>query len=67
MEMESLCFAAMCTQANIRGAVVCVTLLDRLKEDQLNISREILKMWEERPAVVVARFIRSRLQLDVAK
>ena len=35
MEMESLCFAALCHHAGIRGAVVCVTLLNRLKGDQV--------------------------------
>ena len=35
MEMESLCFAALCHHAGIRSAVVCVTLLNRLKGDQV--------------------------------
>lgn len=64
IEMESLCFAAMCTQADIRGAVICVTLLDRLTEDQINVSRETLKRWEERPAAIVARFIRRDLEIE---
>lgn len=36
MEMESLCFAALCNHAGIRGAVICVTLLNRLKGDQVS-------------------------------
>ena len=35
IEMESTCFAALTHQAGIRSAVVCVTLLDRLNEDQV--------------------------------
>ena len=34
MEMEALVFAALTHLAGIRSAVVCVTLLDRLKGDQ---------------------------------
>ena len=35
IEMESTCFAALTHQAGIRSAIVCVTLLDRLNEDQV--------------------------------
>lgn len=35
IEMESLCFAALTHHAGIQAAVVCVTLLDRLKGDQV--------------------------------
>ena len=34
MEMEALVFAALTHLAGVRSAVVCVTLLDRLKGDQ---------------------------------
>lgn len=33
--MEAVGFAALTYQAGIRSAVVCVTLLDRLKGDQV--------------------------------
>ena len=36
MEMEALVFAALTNMAGIRSAVVCVTLLDRLKGDQVD-------------------------------
>lgn len=36
IEMEVLPFAALTHQAGIKGAVVCVALLDRLKGDQVN-------------------------------
>lgn len=35
IEMESICFAALTHHAGIQSAVVCVTLLDRLKGDQV--------------------------------
>lgn len=38
IEMESVCFAALTHYAGIQSAVVCVTLLDRLKGDQVNKS-----------------------------
>lgn len=37
IEMESLAFAALTHHAGIKAAVICVTLLDRLKGDQVRI------------------------------
>ena len=37
IEMESLAFAALTHHAGIKAAVVCVTLLDRLKGDQVSV------------------------------
>jgi uridine phosphorylase len=64
IEMESICFAAMCRQCNVRGAVVCVTLLDRLHGDQVNTPVDIMKLWDKRPAVLVARYICSQLGIQ---
>jgi len=64
IEMESLCFAAMCHRANIKGAVACVTLLDRLQGDQIDTPHEVLKSYDERPAILVARLIRRKLGLE---
>lgn len=36
IEMESLAFAALTHHAGIKAAVICVTLLDRLRGDQVN-------------------------------
>jgi len=41
IEMEATAFAAITHAANIRSAVVCVALLNRLKGDQVAISRSI--------------------------
>ncbi|CAK8681804.1 uridine phosphorylase 1-like [Clavelina lepadiformis] len=59
MEMESACFTAMCNRANTKCAVICVTLLNRLHGDQVNVAKEVLKSWENRPQEIVAEFIRS--------
>ena len=37
IEMESLAFAALTHMAGIRAAVVCVSLLDRIKGDQVRL------------------------------
>ena len=37
MEMEALVFGALTHMAGVRSAVVCVTLLDRLKGDQVSV------------------------------
>ena len=36
IEMESTCFAALTHLGCIKSAIVCVTLLDRLNEDQVH-------------------------------
>lgn len=61
IEMESLCFLAMCHQANVNGAVICATLLDRLVSDQISEPKSLLKEWEERPAKIVLRYIQKKL------
>ncbi|XP_064099839.1 uridine phosphorylase 1-like isoform X1 [Macrobrachium nipponense] len=65
MEMESLCFAALCHQAGIKGAVVCVTLLNRLNGDQVATPKETLNKWQEYPQMLVARYIKKCLGLPV--
>lgn len=60
IEMESLGFAAICHHAGIKGAVVCVTLLDRLKGDQLTESKDTLDRWQHRPQELVVKFITKR-------
>ena len=43
MEMEALVFGALTHMAGIRSAVVCVTLLDRLKGDQVTVVVVVVK------------------------
>ncbi|TRY97468.1 hypothetical protein DNTS_008204 [Danionella cerebrum] len=65
IEMESSVFAAMCKLSNIRAAVVCVTLLDRQKGDQLTSSHEVLNNYQQRPQVLLGHYIKK--QLNVSK
>ncbi|XP_076328845.1 uridine phosphorylase 2-like [Tachypleus tridentatus] len=64
IEMESLAFAAMCNHVGIKGAVVCVTLLNRLEGDQVNTPKETLEEWQHRPQELVAEFIKKRLGMN---
>ncbi|XP_068750651.1 uridine phosphorylase 1-like isoform X2 [Montipora capricornis] len=59
IEMESACFAAMCNRAGVAAAVLCVTLVDRLKGDQILLSKEQKEDFEMRPAKLVAKFIKN--------
>ncbi|XP_065116850.1 uridine phosphorylase 1 [Paramisgurnus dabryanus] len=61
IEMESSVFAAMCKLSNLRAAVVCVTLLDRQKGDQLTSSHDVLNDYQMRPQVLVGHYIKKKL------
>ncbi|XP_076144092.1 uridine phosphorylase 1-like isoform X2 [Alosa pseudoharengus] len=61
IEMESSVFAAMCKLSGLKAAVVCVTLLDRQKGDQLSSSHEVLYGYQQRPQMLVGHFIKRRL------
>ncbi|XP_076633170.1 uridine phosphorylase 1 isoform X1 [Colletes latitarsis] len=62
IEMESLSFAALTHHAGIQSAVVCVSLLDRLKGDQVLAPKEVLDEWQIRPQQLVSRYITRYLQ-----
>jgi len=62
IEMESLCFAAMCHHAGLKGAVICVTLLDRFKGDAVETPHNILNAWGERPCILAARYIKQQMK-----
>uniref|UniRef100_A0A3Q4AG01 Uridine phosphorylase n=1 Tax=Mola mola TaxID=94237 RepID=A0A3Q4AG01_MOLML len=61
IEMEASVFAAMCKLSGVRAAVVCVTLLDRLKGDQLSSSHDVLHSYQQRPQMLVSCYIKKRL------
>ena len=63
IEMECTALAALCHKARVKCAVVCVTLLDRLLGDQVDIPPEQYKKYQQRPQALVAGFIKSRLGL----
>lgn len=62
IEMESCAFASLCHRAGIRGAVVCVTLIDRLHSDLMSandVSRYDALV--RRPQALVMRFIKREI------
>ncbi|XP_066484567.1 uridine phosphorylase 1 [Tiliqua scincoides] len=62
IEMESSVFAAMCNVSGIRGAVVCVTLLDRLEGDQISTPHDVLSEYQKRPQKLVGHLIKKQLK-----
>ena len=63
IEMECTFMAAITSLCNLKCACVCVTLLDRLKGDQVLISPSEYKDFNQRPQILIARFISQSLQL----
>ena len=63
IEMECTAMASLCQQTNVKCAVVCVTLVDRLKGDQVNVPPEDYKAFSLRPQQLVAKFIKKELAL----
>ncbi|XP_051922080.1 uridine phosphorylase 1 [Hippocampus zosterae] len=62
IEMESAAFAAMCKLSGLRAAVVCTTLVDRLKGDQLTISHDVLHSYQQRPQILVGYYIKKQIK-----
>lgn len=63
IEMEATVFASMCRSAGIPGAIVCVTLLDRLMGDQVSFEQEqMYSEYQRRPQELVLKFIEQRLK-----
>jgi len=60
--MERTIFAALTHHAGIKAAVVCVALLNRLNGDQVNAPKEVMHEWQQRPQILVSRYIRKVLQ-----
>lgn len=64
IEMESIPFGAMTHQAGIRGAIVCVALINRLETDQVTTPVEKINEFEERPQVLVLEYIKSKMACE---
>ena len=63
IEMECTSMAAITALCNLKCACVCVTLLDRLKGDQVLVTPSEYKEFNERPQRLIARFISQSLEL----
>ncbi|VDN03488.1 unnamed protein product [Thelazia callipaeda] len=63
IEMESLCFAALLNRSNIRSAVVCVSLVNRLKGDQIKLSAKDINEFEMSTYKLVSEYIRKQLRI----
>nr|XP_039267724.1 uridine phosphorylase 2-like [Styela clava] len=57
IEMESLCFTAMCTRANVKCAVACVTVVNRLEHDDVTADGSLLQTWQENLYKMMAEYI----------
>lgn len=61
IEMESTAFAAFCQRANIPSSIICVTLIDRLKGDQISSTKEELVRYTDSAIGYAADFISFQL------
>uniref|UniRef100_A0A0N4ZUS0 PNP_UDP_1 domain-containing protein n=1 Tax=Parastrongyloides trichosuri TaxID=131310 RepID=A0A0N4ZUS0_PARTI len=61
-EMESTCFTALTARANIRAAVCCVALLNRLNGDQVNLDKDTYHEYEMRPFKLVTSLLKKNLE-----
>ncbi|CAH0714898.1 unnamed protein product, partial [Brenthis ino] len=57
IEMEATAFAAFTREAGLRSADVCVTFVNRLMDDQVTPQKSELLKWQERPMIVVGKYI----------
>jgi len=62
IEMESVVFGAMCHAAGISAGIICVTLLDRLKGDQVLLDKAQYDEFQKRPQQLAAKYIKTRLE-----
>lgn len=61
IEMEAVAFASMCRYAGIPGAIVCVTLVNRLLGDQITSTKAAMAELQQRPQQLMLGFIKKRM------
>ncbi|KAF3839823.1 hypothetical protein F7725_018540 [Dissostichus mawsoni] len=66
-QFETVIGNTMCTLDFYEAAVVCVTLLDRLKGDQMNGSHEVLQSYQLRPQILVGNYIKKLLKAKAGR
>ncbi|EDV94503.1 uridine phosphorylase 1 [Drosophila grimshawi] len=61
IEMEATMMASLTLMAGVRAGDICVTLVNRLNGDQVTITMDEKHEFEERPFLIVGRFIKHLL------
>jgi len=61
IEMEANLFLSFCKRANIKGAVMCISIVNRLKGDQIETPKELLKLFELRPLKIIIQMAKNRI------
>jgi len=64
IEMECTGFASYTHRAGVPAAVVCVTLLNRMVNDQVTLSKADYQDYELRPFRVVSEYIKERISMN---
>ena len=64
IEMECTVLASLCLKTGIRAAICCVSLVDRLQGDQVTISTDTYKKYQDRPRTLLLKFLRKKLQKE---
>uniref|UniRef100_A0A0N4ZSU0 PNP_UDP_1 domain-containing protein n=1 Tax=Parastrongyloides trichosuri TaxID=131310 RepID=A0A0N4ZSU0_PARTI len=62
-EMESTCFASLLNRANIKGAIICVALLNRFNGDQIDMDEETYHEFELRPYKLICQYLKNKFSL----
>uniref|UniRef100_A0AC34GQF3 Nucleoside phosphorylase domain-containing protein n=1 Tax=Panagrolaimus sp. ES5 TaxID=591445 RepID=A0AC34GQF3_9BILA len=61
IEMEATGFASFTNRANVKGAIICVALLNRLNGDQVTLDKATYIDYELRPFKLVSSFLRGKI------
>ncbi|KAM7359209.1 uridine phosphorylase 1 [Cochliomyia hominivorax] len=64
IEMEAPMFASLTKHVGVRSADICVTLLNRLNGDQIQITKEEKHSFEHRPFEIVGAYIKKVLNIN---
>lgn len=67
IEMEATIIGSMCNAMGVPGGIVCVTLVDRLKGDQVELTPEMYQEYQMRPQTLVANYILKSLEQTAPK
>ncbi|KAH8406975.1 hypothetical protein KR222_002131, partial [Zaprionus bogoriensis] len=61
IEMEATMFASLTSHVGVKAADICVTLVNRLNGDQIQITKETKSEYEHRPFLVVGCYLKKLL------